>query len=114
VGEPDEGMLLLPVSALPRTALRRAVSHPAVIAPAATPRPSTRSRGQRPTTVVGYVNRNQQTVIKPTGLRGTDHGQSIYVLRCEHCGLEYGSNGSDNFQRKCPQCQGGAPGLQYS
>jgi hypothetical protein len=22
----------------------------------------------------------------------------------------YGSNGSDNFQRKCPRCQGGAPG----
>jgi hypothetical protein len=27
------------------------------------------------------------------------------------CGHKYGSNGSDNFQRKCPSCQGGAPGL---
>jgi hypothetical protein len=28
----------------------------------------------------------------------------------ETCGLRYGSNGSDFFQRKCPACQGGAPG----
>ena len=30
---------------------------------------------------------------------------------CGACGHTYRSNGSDNFQRKCPRCQGGAPGL---
>ncbi len=66
-------------------------------------------------TEVGYVNRNGQTVIQATGLLGNDHMQRIYVLRCgtEACGHQYGANGSDIFQRKCPKCQGGAPGLPF-
>ena len=66
---------------------------------------------ERPTTVPGYVNRNDQTVVRATGLPGTDHLQRIYELSCGKCAHSYGSNGSDNFQRKCPNCQGGAPGL---
>ena len=65
------------------------------------------------TTRVGYLNRNGQMVVRPTGLAGNDHLQYIYVLRCRHCGNEYGANGSDIFQRKCPRCQGGKPGLGY-
>ena len=65
------------------------------------------------TTKVDYLNRNRQRVIAATGLRGTDFNQRIYVLKCEDCGNEYGSNGSDNWQRKCPRCQGGAAGLTY-
>jgi hypothetical protein len=65
------------------------------------------------TVEVGYINPNQQTVVGATGLPGTDHGQSVYVLRCGHCGNEYGSNGSDNHRRRCPSCQGGRPGLPY-
>ncbi len=53
--------------------------------PASTPDYSTR---------IGFTNRNGQTVVRPTGLRGTDHGQSIYVLRCGQCNHEYGDNGS--------------------
>lgn len=53
-------------------------------------------------------------VIAATDLPGTDHGQHIYVFRCGSCIHEYGSNGSNNFQRKCPKCQGGRPGLDYS
>jgi hypothetical protein len=30
----------------------------------------------------GFTNKNGQTVINGTGLPGTDHSQSIYVLRC--------------------------------
>ncbi len=63
------------------------------------------------TTEPGYRNRNGQVVIRPTHLVGTDHYQYVYVLRCENCGQEYGANGSDIFQRNCPNCQGGAPGL---
>jgi hypothetical protein len=63
------------------------------------------------TTRVGYVNRNDQAVIRPTGNAGTDHGQYVYALRCLGCGHEYGANGSDIWQRRCPAHDRGAPGL---
>mgnify|MGYP001558790086 CR=1 FL=1 len=69
------------------------------------------ARQGKGTTEPGYENRNGQVVVEDTGLEGTDHMQRVYRLRCSQCGLEYGANGSDNFQRRCPGCQGGAPGL---
>jgi len=57
------------------------------------------------TTLPGYTNRNRQRVVRATDLPGTDHGQRIYVLHCEHCASEYGANGSDIFQRLCPTCR---------
>lgn len=51
--------------------------------------------------------------VRPTHLLGNDQLRYLYVLRCERCGNEYVANGSDIFQRKCPQCQGGKPGLPY-
>ncbi len=65
------------------------------------------------TTDVGYVNRNEQKVVRATGLAGNDHMQYIYVLQCGHCSHKYGANGSDIFQRRCPRCQGGTPGLGF-
>jgi hypothetical protein len=69
------------------------------------------SKGE--TTQPGYRNRNAQVVIRGTGLQGTDRGQYVYVLRCESCQIEYGANGSDIWDRKCPKCQGGRPGLDF-
>jgi hypothetical protein len=69
--------------------------------------------GSGRTTAPGYQNRNGQTVLRSTGLAGTDYGQSVYVLQCDRCRHEYGANGSDIFQRRCPACQGGRPGLVY-
>ena len=69
--------------------------------------------GSGRTTAPGYRNRNDQTVLRFTGFAGTDHGQSVYVLQCGGCKHEYSSNGSDIFQRRCPVCQGGRPGLLY-
>jgi hypothetical protein len=63
------------------------------------------------TTVTGYVNSNGQVTIRDTQLPGTDHLQHIYQLACSHCGHDYGANGSDIHDRKCPKCQGGKPGL---
>jgi hypothetical protein len=63
------------------------------------------------TTRIGYVNKNGQVVIRNTGLRGTDHGQSVYQLGCSLGGHIYGANGADIHLRKCPDCQGGAKGL---
>ena len=67
------------------------------------------------TTRKGFINPNGQVVLRATGLPGTDHLQRIYVLLCTQpgCGHEYGANGSDIHGRRCPACQGGAPGLAY-
>lgn len=105
-----KALILLPVRSLPRSPLRKKGSTSVTPARSQPKRASVLARG---TSVrLGYVNRNNQEVIEATGLPGTDHGQSIYVLRCRLCGSEYGSNGSDNFQRKCPGCQQGRPGLR--
>jgi hypothetical protein len=61
------------------------------------------------TTEIGYYNRNRQTVINKTGRPGSDYNQKIFALQCGDCGFCYGSNGSDNWQRKCPNCQDGRP-----
>ncbi len=65
------------------------------------------------TTRIGFTNRNRQKNIQATGLPGTDHGQTIYVLHCLECEATYGANGSDIHLRKCPCCQGGRPGLSF-
>jgi hypothetical protein len=72
------------------------------------------TRGSGYSTRTGFTNANGQTVDRPTGLAGTDYGQSVYVLRCGHCSEEYGANGSDIWLRKCPKCQGGRPGLPFA
>ncbi|SDA48182.1 hypothetical protein [Sinorhizobium sp. NFACC03] len=64
---------------------------------------------------IGDVNRNNQRLVEKTEHAGNDHNQRIWVVQCqadiENCGHVYGVNGSDFFQRKCPACQGGLPGL---
>lgn len=62
---------------------------------------------------IGAVNRNAQQVLGHQGLKGTDHGQRAYGVHCQQCGHEYGANGSDLHERKCPACQEGAPGIPY-
>lgn len=69
--------------------------------------------GNTKTTQIGYINRNDQENSGHRGNKGTDHCQMAYKLRCRKCGHEYGANGTDIFQRKCPNCQGGLPGIDY-
>ncbi|WP_210256051.1 hypothetical protein [Chelativorans sp. Marseille-P2723] len=66
----------------------------------------------RKTTEPGHVNRNKQEVIARTDLPGSDHNQVVYLLRCQNCDTRHGANGSDIFQRRCPNCGGGRPGLR--
>jgi len=68
---------------------------------------------EKGTTRIGYVNRNEQEVVCRTNLPGNDHLQKTYVLRCKRCGAEYGANGTDIWQRRCPWHQGGRPGLPF-
>jgi hypothetical protein len=71
--------------------------------------------GGTETTAIGYINRNQQQCGGHRGVRGNDHGQFSYRMEClkPGCGHIYGANGSDVFQRRCPNCQGGTDGISY-
>jgi hypothetical protein len=76
-------------------------------------RASVSRRFSAKTTEPGYMNKNKQGVLRATRQPGNDHNQFVYVLRCGLCAREYGANGSDIWQRRCPYCQGGANGLRY-
>ncbi len=70
------------------------------------------------TTVQDSINRNGQRCCGQRGQPGNDHGQVAYKMHCENpenlgCGHVYGANGSDVFQRKCPECQGGEIGIPF-
>lgn len=56
------------------------------------------------------VDRNQE-VLRRTDQPGTDHNCKLWILKCRHCGTCYGANSTDSWERKCPNCQGGRPGL---
>lgn len=73
------------------------------------------SSGDGKTTQIGYVNLNNQRCHGHRGFPGNDHLPKAYRMEClnEGCGHTYGANGSDVFQRKCPRCQGGAPGIEF-
>ncbi len=92
----------------PRLALQSRPSTPTAVT-----RTPVHRGGSARTTAPGYRNKNGQTVLRSTGLAGTDHGQHVYVLQCGACRYKYGANGSDIFQRRCPACQGGRQGLVY-
>jgi anaerobic ribonucleoside-triphosphate reductase len=79
-----------------------------------TAKKSTAKKKVARTTQPGYVNRNGQITVCNTDQPGNDHLQYTYQLACSHCGHNYGSNGSDIFERKCPKCQAGKPGLAYT
>jgi hypothetical protein len=59
------------------------------------------------TTDVGYVNRNNQKVLKKLNRSENHRYANGYLLECKECDRRYKANGCDIFQRKCPDCQGG-------
>ena len=62
---------------------------------------------------IGYFNPDGQQCCGHRGVQGTDHGQYAYKTQCTICGYVYGTNGSDMHERRCPECQNGAPGIRY-
>ena len=56
------------------------------------------------------VKRNQE-VLRKTEQSGTDHNSKVWVLKCPDCGTCYGANSTDAWERHCPNCQSGRPGL---
>jgi hypothetical protein len=59
----------------------------------------------------GSLNRNRQLLVAQTAWQGSDARQILWIIQCMPCRHMYGSDPADFFQRKCPACQGGAPGL---
>lgn len=60
---------------------------------------------------VGEKNRRGQVLIQKTEMPSTTHDYArIWRMRCSMCGHEYGSNSCDAHIRRCPRCDGGAPG----
>ena len=62
----------------------------------------------------GDINPNGQRLVRKTKHRGNHPTSLIWVLECTHCGGQYGANGFDAHERRCPEagCQHGAPGLK--
>ena len=54
------------------------------------------------TTQIGYVNPKEQEVVENTGRPGTDHGQTLYRMRCRECGQLYEVNGTNAYECLCP------------
>ena len=69
--------------------------------------------GEGPTVKIGYTNRNEQRCCGTLGVPGSDENAYAYKLECTLCGFVYGANGGDVFERKCPNCQGGMPGIRF-
>ena len=69
--------------------------------------------GESPTTQMGHINKHNQKCLGHRNVKGTDNLQRAYKTKCLDCEDEYGSNGSDLFERKCPSCQDGAPGIDF-
>jgi len=62
---------------------------------------------------IGYFNPNGQQCCGHCGVQGTGHGQYAFKTECAICGYVYGTNGTDMYERRCPECQEGAAGIQY-
>lgn len=69
--------------------------------------------GSTKTTKIGYVNPNNQEVLGTRKQPGTDKNQLAYKVKCLNCHAIYGANGAELYRRKCPECQGGKPGIDH-
>lgn len=59
------------------------------------------------TTDINYINRNNQKNLGCLNVPGTDNNSLLYQMQCQLCKHSYESNGTDIFERKCPNCQNG-------
>ena len=62
-------------------------------------------------TTIGFRNREGQQVIRKTEREGSVPGQRVFILRCTVCNHEYGTDGCHIYDRLCPKCQDGPPGV---
>lgn len=73
-------------------------------------RKPSRKGGTTKTTSPGFVNPNDQKVIRRAGKSESWKSQYVYELECGECGHRYGAHGPEIKNRLCPECQGGTEG----
>lgn len=56
-------------------------------------------------TVTGFINTKNQMNLGKTTMKGTDHGQWFYQMKCLSCDHQYLANGSNISAVKCPKCK---------
>lgn len=61
----------------------------------------------------GDNNGKDQLYVRDTGQPGTDNMQYVIVVRCLKCKNEYGTNGTNFFQCKCPYCMDGKSNIAF-
>jgi len=59
----------------------------------------------------GAINRNGQRVVEFLRKDPQNKLNQIYKVACTLCAHRYGAYSSDLWQRRCPECQEGRPGL---
>jgi hypothetical protein len=69
--------------------------------------------GDDSTVKKGKINTNHQRCCGTLDVPGTVENAFAYKMECTLCGFVYGANRGDVLERKCPNCQGGAPGIRY-
>jgi hypothetical protein len=69
--------------------------------------------GKGKTTIIDFVNNNCQKCHGTLFVEGNDFNAWAYRIECLHCGYVYGANGGDVWERHCPKCQNGKPGIDY-
>jgi hypothetical protein len=62
---------------------------------------------------IDAVNDHGQRCRGTLGIPGTHKNAVVYKLECTLCGFVYGSNSGDVHERRCPNCQDGAPGIRF-
>ena len=53
---------------------------------------------------------HNQECLGTRGVYGNRNDQISYKMRCLKCHNEYGANGCDVWERRCPECQNGSRG----
>lgn len=69
--------------------------------------------GSQVPTDEGFINHHGQRVVRATDLPGTGAGERVYVMACSHCAAQYGVDGSEIRECRCPECQDGAAGVLF-
>lgn len=59
--------------------------------------------------VAGQANINGQRLVEKTADRGNHPFAHVWQLECTKCGAHYEANSCDFHNRRCPNCQDGAP-----
>ena len=62
---------------------------------------------------IGAINKNEQLCLGTRKISGNDHNADAHAMLCQKCNTLYGANSTDVYERLCPACQNGQPGIDF-